>query len=724
MMVLILVSSLLAEEKTLTLTKTNQSIAIDGFIDDTEWSGSSIADEFFEIMPGENVNPSVKTIIYITYDDEQLFVGYKAQDNPDDIRANISKRDEIYEDDMVGIMLDPQNTEVMAYSFSCNPFGNQADMQKVNQKENDSWDAVWSSAGRITESGFEVEMAIPFSSIRIPNVQDHHWRVSFWRVVPHADSRRVISWVPFNRDNPCELCQMGHLYGIENIRSRMPIEILPSAVSSYDSTLASDLGLGLKFPLGNSATAELSLNPDFSQVESDAARIDVNSSVALSYPETRPFFNEGMDLFGTGGRGWRPKVRTVYTRSINKPILAAKILGQWGRTQYGYLGAGDENTYLTIPFTEYSESVVVGESQSHTARVKRALTNGAYVSGLISQRSFGSGSGWLYGGDGLFRFAENYEFDWQIFLSQTIEPNDPSLTDSTVMAGEKFNNDKLTADFDGETFQGSATYLSFRRQGRNWGTSALYSDRSPTFRADNGFVQKNDQRRFNWNIHRTFYPDNQMIETLSFWLARGKIFDYDFVNWYEDWTYMSLEATLVGQTDIEINYMPSSEFYGGDTLRGNYKWSFDFDTKFSEMISFGSEFAFGREVIRDPDSPETGKIMEYGAKVQIKPRENIKIRSFLDYYQAVDEDTGEEYYSGFIGRLRCGYQFNKDINFRLVLQYDDFYDEMDVQYLVSYQPSPFTIFYIGSSKTYMKEDPNWEESFGQTYLKIQKLFSI
>ena len=142
------------------------------------------------------------------------------------------------------------------------------------------------------------------------------------------------------------------------------------------------------------------------------------------------------------------------------------------------------------------------------------------------------------------------------------------------------------------------------------------------------------------------------------------------------------------------------------------------------MISFGSEFAFGREVIRDPDSPETGKIMEYGAKVQIKPRENIKIRSFLDYYQAVDEDTGEEYYSGFIGRLRCGYQFNKDINFRLVLQYDDFYDEMDVQYLVSYQPSPFTIFYIGSSKTYMKEDPNWEESFGQTYLKIQKLFSI
>ena len=116
--------------------------------------------------------------------------------------------------------------------------------------------------------------------------------------------------------------------------------------------------------------------------------------------------------------------------------------------------------------------------------------------------------------------------------------------------------------------------------------------------------------------------------------------------------------------------------------------------------------------------------MEYGAKVQIKPSENIKIRSFLDYYQAVNENTGEDYYSGFIGRLRCSYQFNKDINFRLVLQYDDFYDEMDVQYLVSYQPSPFTIFYIGSSKTYMKEDPNWEESFGQTYLKIQKLFSI
>ena len=110
-------------------------------------------------------------------------------------------------------------------------------------------------------------------------------------------------------------------------------------------------------------------------------------------------------------------------------------------------------------------------------------------------------------------------------------------------------------------------------------------------------------------------------------------------------------------------FEPDSSPDLGPNLSPKLTFEFDFDSKFSEMISFGSEFAFGREVIRDPDSPETGKIMEYGAKVQIKPSKNIKIRSFLDYYQAVDEDTGEEYYSGFIGRLRCSYQFNKDINF-------------------------------------------------------------
>ncbi|NIQ52314.1 MAG: hypothetical protein GWN71_02170, partial [Gammaproteobacteria bacterium] len=178
--------------------------------------------------------------------------------------------------------------------------------------------------GRITERGYQVEMAIPFSSLRFPDRAEQAWRINLLRNLPRA-SRHQMVWAGLDLNDPCILCQSGSLLGIEGVRPGGRLELLPAVVASRagslrdpsdpassfeDGDVNAGLSLGVRYPFSAGWTAELAINPDFSQVESDAAQIDVNTTFALFFPERRPFFQEGSDLFNT----W---MRAVYTRSIN-----------------------------------------------------------------------------------------------------------------------------------------------------------------------------------------------------------------------------------------------------------------------------------------------------------------------------------------------------------------------------------------------------------------------
>ena len=719
--VLILLCTTLFANKTLTISKTETVIQIDGIIDDLEWGGSAIADGFVEVMPAENEPAITETQVFVTYDKKNLYVAFKAFDDPSKIRAHQSKRDAIFEDDMVGLILDTQNDGVMAYQFFCNPLGNQGDGQKFGQSEREDWDAVWTSSGRMTETGYEIEMAIPFSSFRVPNVMDHHWRISFFRVTPREDSRRQNSWTPFDRNDQCVLCQLGHLCGIKDIVTRSSFEFLPSLVGSQDNETRGNFGLGMKIPIGNNSTAEITINPDFSQVESNQSRIDINSHTALSYPETRPFFNEGVDLFNTGSFGWKPKVRAVYTRSINEPLIASKVLGQIGKTQIGYLGSIDQNTYLIVPFSQFGGTAIVGESMTNVIRAKHPLSEGAYVGGIFSHRNYGGGTGLLGGADGLYKINNNLVLDWQIFGSQTVEPNDTSL--SSEINGSLFSSDSLTSDFDGESFNGLSSYLSIERRGRNWGGTIMYSGLSPSFRADNGFIRLNDRRGLNANIWSMIYPKNKFIEQIHLLFAPGKVYSYDW-NEKEDWLFTNVSAQLKGQVNIDITYMGYNELYRGTQLDGNYDISFSISSKFSNYFSMGMTPGFGKEIIRWEDPPFQARNQSMRGWIKLKPKDNLSLFVNLNNSKSTYFESGNEIYSDLISRFRLEYQATSALNFRFVTQYHDYYGTLDIQPLISYQPDPFSIYYIGTSRSFLKNEGKWEEDFGQIYLKIQKLFSI
>ena len=719
------------------------SITIDGQFDDEGWQGTNIIDEFYEVMPGENIPPIVKTEAFVTYDDEHFYVAIKCYDDPSKIRARIAKRDRLYSDDHAGFSIDTYGDANRAVWFNVNPLGIQEDGQAVGSNEDESFDMIFDAAAIITDEGYQVEMAVPFSSLRFPNKEEQTWRFLVFRSHPRDDFMRKIASGKLDRNNPCNLCQFGYLKGIRGIKSNRSIEFLPSIVSTQSGELDSndvfqnneinaDLALGIKIPLGQTTTVEVAINPDFSQVEADMTQFDVNNNFALSYPERRPFFNEGSDLFSAGGHQWQPNIKPVYTRSINDPSLAMKVLGRIGKTDFGMISALDEESGIVVPFENGSEIVAPGKSLVNVLRLKHSLDNSSYIGGVITDRRYETGSGTNIGADGIYYFNQNMFINWQAFASMTQEPNDTSL--STEINGSKFDADSLTSDFDGESYNGHQMFLRLTRSTRNSQFNCFVAEKTPTFRVDTGYLKQNHERNLGGNYTFIQYPKIDLVETYTFTLATGRVWNYD-MDIKESWFYSSLGGEFKGRIDGEINYFIMDENYLDSLYTGLKHLSYDLDKNFGEKFSIGTRGSNNKTIIRYLDTPEIGRTQSYSVWFMLKPTANIFIMPSLNYNDAQYLDNGNYYYKGRRIRMRFTYQFSKFLSFRLVGQYfyqkdfvnDEIEKAMDLQPLISYQPNPFTIFYIGSSIDF-DEGPDGYESFDmlqsnrQIFLKFQYLF--
>ncbi|MFQ6678064.1 MAG: DUF5916 domain-containing protein [Fidelibacterota bacterium] len=727
------------------ISKINSPVNIDGILDEPVWTDAASSDVFYEVMPGENISPSVLTEVRTMYDDKQLYIAFYAYDDPDDIRATISPRDKIWQDDFVGIMIDTYGEATSAVICFVNPLGIQADGIKVGNNEDKSYDIIFHSTGRIAEDGYVVEMAIPFSSLRFPEKENHAWRFTAFRTLPRSDTRRQFSWTKIDRNNPCQLCQLGYLTGIEGIKSKRSIEWLPSIVGTQTGTLKenqqfinenvnSDIAIGLKLPIGSATTLELTVNPDFSQVEADVSQFDVNSPFALYFPEKRPFFNEGSDLFRTGGNGWMPSIRAIYTRTINDPKYAAKLLGRaWG-IDYGIISAMDENTGIIIPFKDWSALADVGKSVVNIARLKYTMNNSSYVGGVLSDKVYQDGRGTLVGFDGQYYINNNLSLTWQAFASGTIEPKDTIVSSDAGINGMKFGDPSLTSDFDGETFQGHQLFIMLDRSGRNWGYSTLYSERTPTFRLDNGFIQRNHIRQLNGNIMHNIYPNNFWVQNMHFIFAAGRDWYY---NWdmRGNWVFMAVGGQFAGQTNINLNFSPSNEVYQDSLFNGIYQFSFRIHTRFSERYSFGFNGSVNRAIIRYLDIPEIGFVNSWGAFTRIKWTDQIGTRLSYSGNVATYLDNPDHYYKGNRWYIKFSYQFNRYFSVRMIGEhfyqkdfvFGDIVKSFNLQPLITYQPNPFTIFYLGSDHIY-DEGPHGYQSLDliqnnrQIFLKFQYLF--
>lgn len=717
----------LADRSSADLRPAPGPIEIDGAVNDPGWVGATRITGFVERTPREGAVPPVETEVLLTYDEANLYVAFLAHDpDPEAIRAALQPRNQLWNDDWVGILLDPYGDASLGYYFLSNPIGVQADLQMTPRNEDSGIDFVYSSAGRITEAGYVVEMAIPFRSLRVPDREIQEWGIMLVRTWPRTN-RHYLTWPAWSRNSPCQLCELASLEGIRGIRTGGTLEALPSLVVSQGGNLqdTSDSGsfesgspqaqpsLGLRYTLERGWTTEATLNPDFSQVESDAAQIDVNTTFALFFPERRPFFQEGMDLFQT-------PLSVFYSRSINSPRAAVKMTGREGRTSLGYIGAWDQHTPFILPFEERSIALQAGRSFTNVLRLQQNR-GGSHVGALVADRRLdGDGSGTTGSVDGEYRFGEIYNLSVHLVASHTREPENPELSDRipdmTFGRGER----QYTATFDGESFSGHAAFVRFARDARTWSANVLYMEASPTYRSDAGFWTQNDFRRATGWTGVTFYPNRPFLERVSGSLFGGSYWNFAGVR-TQDIFNPGASVTLPRQTTVGVNTSFRREVFRGVDLTGIRDYSVFVNSNFSAGLRGSASFSTGRRVARTLAIPEVGEGWNAHASATVQPWQRLVIQPSVSY-QKLSRLGGEELFGGFIARTHFSFQYNHELNLKLVLQYNDFSQRLDLEPLLMYQIHPFSIFYVGSThgSTRFEED-GFVESDRQFFAKLQYL---
>lgn len=703
--------------------KADGAIRIDGRLDDEGWMNATRITQFSEFEPSEQGRPIVETEAWITYDSDHLYIAFKAYDDPRQIRASLRNRDEIFQDDWVGIILDPYGDATRAYEIFSNPLGVQGDLLMSRSGENVGFDMIYTTAGQITDFGYVVEMAIPFKSLRFPAGDVQDWNITFLRNYPRS-SRHVFTWAAVSRDDSCLLCQLGVVRGITGVQGGGSLEILPAIVGSQASNSGSEPqtlehgrvsfepSLNLRYNVTSSLTAEATLNPDFSQVESDAAQIDVNTTFALFYPERRPFFQEGSEMFET-------MIDVVYTRSINSPVAAVKMTGQPGRTSVGFISAVDERTPILLPFRERSDLVEAGQSVSNILRGRHSFGSNSFVGGILSDRRYMiGGSGTEIGFDGQWQLTDQIRVLGQFVASHSIEPD----ASDRYSSSSTFADGRHTAALDGETFTGYGAFLRAGRYGRHWNLDATYQAYSPTFRAANGFVSRNDYRRLSTNPMLSFYPD-AFVDLVRPSLLISRQWGFDGTLLQRDHQ-ARLFMRMKGQTNLFAMARYGSENYRGHQFDNLWWVSADGGSQFSDPLSVGAYVGIGRSIARFTDVPEIGRAFEASLSSTIKPLQRLVFRPRLTYASLTDVESGAAYYSGYIARARMDLLFTRELSIRLVTQYNDFSSTWSLEPLVSYRLNAYSVMYVGSTQQLRDygEPFGYSTSSRQFFFKLQYLF--
>ena len=504
---------------------------IDGRLDDEVWNQAVKLKDFYQTSPGDNIAPSQPTEVFLGYDSNTFYVAFHCYDDPSKVRANIARRDDIFNDDYVGMLLDTFNDHRKAYELDFNPLGVQEDgiWQDPIFNEDFNPDFVMQSKGILTADGYTVEIAIPFKSLRYEAGKNKLWGVHFYRRIKRINNE-FDSWMPIDRAQSGWMSQAGHITGFEGVSTERTLELIPSITMSetgkrngtltpaqvnsglldpgrfVNGPVKFDPGLTGKYKLNPNITLDFAINPDFAQVEADELVVTANQRFPIFFPEKRPFFLEGTDIFST-------LVTAVNTRSIIDPDVAVKFSGKSGRNSFGVLAASDngpgnlsdsdrafitENPSFILgknnPSGEEISTVQTKQAQlAHIVdknalvgimRFKRDILSGqSYLGFLGTSYNFAGTNSQLAGLDGLISINRQTTFSWQALGSTSV--NDFFFAD--------------TGKTDHRRENGFGYAFDLARTGRNWLIDSSGTGRTLFFRTAVGF-----QTRVNYNNESLF----------------------------------------------------------------------------------------------------------------------------------------------------------------------------------------------------------------------------
>jgi hypothetical protein len=485
-------------------------ITIDSRFEEPAWEQAALLEAFTQFDPVEGAEASQRTEVRVIVDATNIYFAIRAfDDDPEGVRATLAERDEFdRSDDYIRIILDTFNDQRRGYVFSVNPLGVQHDgiwneggggmRHSYGPPVDDNPDFLWESHGEITEWGYAAEVRIPFKSLRFPQDEVQEWGLQVTRRIQRSGFES--SWAPMTANVSNRLAQSGRLTDLRNLDPGMMLEINPvltgKRLGEYDEALAllqrgdpeGDFGLNVSYGLTSNLTLDGTYNPDFSQIEADAGQIAVNERFALFFPEKRPFFLEGTEIFGM------PK-QLVYTRSISNPIVGTKLTGKVGSFNVGYIGAVDE------PFDEGDPNVV-----ANLLRVRKDVGGQSTIGGVYTDRTAASDNyNRVVGADARLIFARSYTLTVLGASSHTRDPDDGGFAQS-----------------------GSLASVRIEKAGRTFSYNAEFEDTDTDFDAGSGFFRRVGDTQLQGRVDYNWYgPSGSLLESVSPDLNLDAYWDHD-----------------------------------------------------------------------------------------------------------------------------------------------------------------------------------------------------
>ena len=641
------------------------NIVLDGTLSSDEWDGSLSFDLEYELMPSRNTPAALKTTAYVQYDEKYLYIGIKAYGDPTKIRSTLKNRDETWNEDYVALMVDPFRDGRYGILIGVNSLGVQLDEKHVsNAQPDNSWDILFQSATAFQDDGYSAELIIPFSELQLPDTEVQKWKMGFIRKSYEAGIQTVFGSFKNLPAETCYACQADEViflgspekiyrnyfypYIFLNQNGNRPVKDFKLQNPDYE------IGITGLYDLSKSSSIEYTINPDFSQVESDVPMIMANQTFAMSYPEKRTFFLEGSELL-------KSDTNTVYTRSITNPLGAVKYINQGENNTVYLLQATDTDSPYLAAGQYRSYKGDAGKSKVTIGRLKRNLGNKSYVGLIATNRDYQvGGSGSVVEFDSLINILDDYILDLNYARSDTQEGNVNFIETNDTFAGR-------TYAMDGESFSGTAKNFRLRWAVNGQNAGIRFSDVSPTYRAHVGFVGRNDYKYRNYWYGRTFRSQGT-IRKINFNLNNRNRLNSKNEKILEFYEFrINLETNFNFTGTIEWQHKPSEKFNGIQygkkrdiEIRGQYPPSESFFTSF--------EIEKGEAIAYRIDNPEVGDSTEYNLFNVFRFSDNFKISLGHRYSELKNKVTGEKFYAGEINRLELDYQIDSALSTRTIIE--------------------------------------------------------